>query len=247
MAVSASRHGSLPLSTPSLYSNVTQSASQSGSWLPLTPSTNPKLSFIFGQQPLEELHGDIFRPSPAVELPDPDQLILLGDNLKAAFIKTLAFDHEQTDEGLNIDHCITILEELQWFQLNMITIQHITQVEYMAVLAFMCKSHIEIKVKQVPDIMGVMHCVNQFGNDKSFVRWLVKAGFSQSDASIMRKFGHMVKNNLDIKKLIRVSIDEDGMFQGPEEHTEVTKSLRKSGSWMNHTKFKSLVHPKQLT
>ena len=105
-AISASRHGSLPLSTPSLYSgNVTRLAGQSGDWLPLTPSTNPKLSLAFGQQPLqlEELHEDIFKPSPAVvELPDPDQLILLGDNLKAAFIKMLAFDPDQADEGLNI-------------------------------------------------------------------------------------------------------------------------------------------------
>ncbi|KAG2157900.1 uncharacterized protein EDB93DRAFT_1246395 [Suillus bovinus] len=245
MAISASRHGSLPLSTPSLYSNVTQSAGQSGDWLPLTPSTNPKLSFIFGQQTLqlEELHEDIFKP---VELPDLDQLILLNDNLKAAFIKTLAFEHDQADEGLNI-------------------------VEYAAVLSFMSESPIEIKAKSdyfpdtqeveimspspfmkpsstlhrsvtmtIPDIMGV----DQFGNNKSFVWWLVKAGFSQSDTSIMRKFVNMVKNNSDIKKLIKVSIDEDGIFQGPEEHTEVTKSLRKSGSWMNHEKFKSLVLPK---
>src|ERR1700692_1635380 len=101
MAISASRHGSLPLSSPSLYSNVTQSAGQSGDWLPLTPSTNSKLSFNFGQQTLqlEELHEDIIKP---VELPDLDQLILLGDNLKAAFKKTLAFDRDQPDEGLNI-------------------------------------------------------------------------------------------------------------------------------------------------
>jgi hypothetical protein len=102
MAISASRHGSLPLSSPSLYSNITQSADQSGDWLPLTPSTNLKLSFVFGQQTLqlEELHEDIFKP--VVELPDLDQLILLGDNLKAAFIKTLAFDLDHADEGLNI-------------------------------------------------------------------------------------------------------------------------------------------------
>ncbi|KAG0704060.1 hypothetical protein DFH29DRAFT_778818, partial [Suillus ampliporus] len=98
--------------------------------------------------------------------------------------------------------------------------------------------------QQVPDIMGVVHCVDQFGNDKSFVWWLVEAGFSQSDASIMHKFGHMVKNNSDIKMLIRVLIDEDGTFQGPEEHTQVAKSLRKSGSRMNREKFKSLVPPK---
>ena len=106
MADSTSRHGSLPRSTPSLYSNVTQSAGpESVDWLPLTPSTNPKLSLVCGQQPLqlEELHEDIFKPSPAVvELPDPDQLILLGDNLKAAFIKMFAFDYDQADEGLNI-------------------------------------------------------------------------------------------------------------------------------------------------
>ncbi|KAG1837355.1 hypothetical protein DFJ58DRAFT_634831, partial [Suillus subalutaceus] len=74
--------------------------------------------------------------------------------------------------------------------------------------------------------------------------WLVEVGFSQSDVSIMRKFGHMVKNNSDIKTLIRILIDEDGIFQGPEEHTQVAKSLRKSGSWMNCKKFKSLVPPK---
>ncbi|KAG0699193.1 hypothetical protein DFH29DRAFT_1002224 [Suillus ampliporus] len=98
--------------------------------------------------------------------------------------------------------------------------------------------------QQVPDIMGVMHCVDQFGNDKSFIRWLVKVGFSQSDTSIMRKFGHMVKNNSDIKMLIRVSINKDGTFQGPKEHTQVAKLLRKSGSQMNHKKFKSLIPPK---
>jgi len=70
----------------------------------------------------------------------------------------------------------------------------------------------EESLQQIPDIMGVMCCANQFGNDKSFIQWLVEAGFSQSDASIMRKFKHMVKNNSDIKKLIRVSIDEDGTF-----------------------------------
>ncbi|KAG0695547.1 hypothetical protein DFH29DRAFT_1005365 [Suillus ampliporus] len=98
--------------------------------------------------------------------------------------------------------------------------------------------------QQVPDIMGVVHCVDQFGNDKSFIWWLVEVGFSQSDASIMCKFGHMVKNNSDIKMLIRVLIDEDGTFQGPEEHTQVMKLLRKSRSWMNCEKFKSLVPPK---
>jgi hypothetical protein len=98
--------------------------------------------------------------------------------------------------------------------------------------------------QQVPDIMGVVHCVDQFGNDKSFVRWVVEAGFSQSDGSIMRKFANMVKNNSDITKLIKISIDEDGTFQGPEEHTEVAKLLRKSGSRMNREKFKSLVPPK---
>ena len=92
--------------------------------------------------------------------------------------------------------------------------------------------------------MGVVHCFDQFGNDKRFIQWLIEVGFSQSDASIMRKFGHMVKNNLDIKTLIKVLIDEDGTFQGPEEHTEVAKSLRKSGSWMNYEKFKSLIPPK---
>jgi hypothetical protein len=51
----------------------------------------------------------------------------------------------------------------------------------------------------------------------------------------------MVKNNSDIKKLIKISIDEDDTFQGPEEHTDVAKLLCKSGSWMNHEKFKSLV------
>ncbi|KAG2114665.1 uncharacterized protein F5147DRAFT_649829 [Suillus discolor] len=99
-------------------------------------------------------------------------------------------------------------------------------------------------LQQVPDIMGVVHCVNQFGNDESFVRWLVEAGFSQSDTSIMHKFGNMVKNNSDIKKLIRVLIDEDGTFQGPEEHTEVAKSLCKSGVRMNCEKFKSLIPSK---
>ena len=125
-AISASRHGSLPLSTPSLYSgNVTRSAGQLGDWLPLTPSTNPKLSLAFGQQPLqlEELHEDIFKPSPAVELPDPDQLILLGDNLKAAFIEMLAFDSDEL-EGLNIGmpvNCFAILS-LVSFQLDLMVI-----------------------------------------------------------------------------------------------------------------------------
>ncbi|KAG1871542.1 hypothetical protein F4604DRAFT_1681631 [Suillus subluteus] len=272
MAISASRYGSLPLSSPSLYStNVTQSA-------------------------------DILKP---VELPDLDQLTLLGDHLKAAFKKTLAFDCDQPDEGLNIDHCITILEELQRFQLHTITMWHITPAEYVAVLSFTSESPIEIKAKsdyfpdtqeveimspspvheiiitwlhkcfityssqishndqyidtqffmnnwlpdeeslhQVPDIMGVVHCVDQLGNDKSFVQWLVEVGFSQSDGSIMRKFVNMVKNNSDIKKLIKISIDEDGTFQGPKEHTEVTKLLHKSGSLMNCEKFKSLVPPK---
>jgi len=103
----------------------------------------------------------------------------------------------------------------------------------------------EESLQQIPDIMGVVCCANQFGNDKSFIRWLIEAGFSQSDASIMHKFKHMVKNNSDIKKLIRVSIDEDGTFQSPEEHTQVAKSLRKSGSQMNREKFKSLVPPKK--
>ncbi|KAG2096054.1 uncharacterized protein F5147DRAFT_656669 [Suillus discolor] len=273
---------------------------QSGDWLPLTPSANPKLSFVFGQQTLEELHEDIFKP--VVELPDLDQLILLGDNLKAAFIKTLAFNCDHADE----DHCITILEELQWFQLNTITIRHITPAEYAAVLSFTSESpsikfkarsnyfpdtqEVEImspspihetiitwlqkcfityssqishddqyidtqffmnnrlpdeeSLQQVPDIMGVVHCVDQFGNDKSFVQWLVEVGFSQSNASIMHKFGNMVKNNSDIKMLIKISINEDGTFQGPEEHTEVAKSLRKSGSRMTREKFKSLIPPK---
>ncbi|KAG1892938.1 uncharacterized protein F5891DRAFT_1197045 [Suillus fuscotomentosus] len=204
MAISARRHGSLPLSMPSLYSNVTQSAGQSGDWLPSTPSANPKLSFVFSQQTL--------------------QLITLDDNLKAAFVETLAFDHDYTNEGLNIDHCIAILEELQQFQLNTITIQHITQAEYAAVLSFTSEyPSIEFKARsnyfpdtqeveimspspvhetiityflqishddqyvntqfftknrlpdeessqQVLDIMGVVHCVDQFGNDKSFVQ-----------------------------------------------------------------------------
>lgn len=120
MAISASRHGSLPLSTPSLYSNVTQAAGQSGDWLPLTPSSNPKLSFNLGQQTLqlEELHEDISKP---VELPDLDQLILLGDNLKAAFIKTLAFDRDQPDEGLNIGMSYLRSYRLVSFQLDLMT------------------------------------------------------------------------------------------------------------------------------
>jgi hypothetical protein len=81
-----------------LYSNATQ---HTGDWLPSTPSANPKLPLFFGQQPLQlgELHEDILKP---VELSDFDQLMLLGDNLKAAFIQTLAFDRDQVDESLDI-------------------------------------------------------------------------------------------------------------------------------------------------
>ncbi|KAG0702762.1 hypothetical protein DFH29DRAFT_875000 [Suillus ampliporus] len=247
MAVSASRHGSLPLSTPSLYSNVTQSAGQLGDWLPLTRSTNPKLSFVFGQQPLE-LHEEIFRPYPAVELLDPDQLILLGNNLKAAFIKTLAFDPEYTavlaftsESHIEIKAKSDYFPDTQEVEIMSPSPIHETIITWLQKCFITYSSQIghndqyvntqfftnnwlpdEESLQQVPDIMG----------------------FSQSDASIMHKFGHMVKNNLDIKKLIRVSINKDGTFQGPKEHTQVTKSLRKSGSWMNREKFKSLIPPK---
>ncbi|KAG2074123.1 hypothetical protein BDR04DRAFT_1115943 [Suillus decipiens] len=83
-----------------------------------------------------------------------------------------------------------------------------------------------------------------FGNDKSFVWWLIEVGFSQSDTFIIHKFGNIVKNNSDIKKLIKILINEDGTFQGPKEHTEVVNLVCKSGLWMNHEKFKSLVPPK---
>ncbi|KAG1868506.1 hypothetical protein F4604DRAFT_1682417 [Suillus subluteus] len=201
MALSASRHGSLPLSMPLLYSNVTQSAGQSGDWMPLTPSTNPKLSLVFDQQPLQlqELRKDIFKPSPTIdlELPDPDQLILLGDKLKTALIKTLAFDGDQAHEGLNIVSDLMVV----LFRALSVTNNWLPDEE---------------SSQQVPDIMGVVHCIDQLSNNKSFVLWLVEAGFSQSDVSIMYKFGHMVKNNSDIKTLIR----------------------------MNREKFKSLILPK---
>ncbi|KAG1759929.1 hypothetical protein EDD22DRAFT_848882 [Suillus occidentalis] len=74
--------------------------------------------------------------------------------------------------------------------------------------------------QQVPDIMDVMHCVDQLDNNKSFVQWLIK-------------------NNSDIKKLIKILIDEDSTFQGPKEHTKVTNLNRKK-----FKKFKSLVPPK---